>query len=164
MPVFRRLSRLPVAARYAVPAVLVAVALTQLALVKGERLNPWVGGGFGMFAEVDRREHRALRAYATVAGRQTPLDVHEFGEASGANLRLVRRTTALPTEGALRAMAGALIDDEWTAQGLPWSRGMASGEPPIALEAIRIEVRRLDYASDGTQARPELVGQIRVAS
>src|SRR5680860_458262 len=46
----------------AAPAVLVCVAVLQLYLSHSYDLSAWKGGGFGMFASVDRVEHRAVRA------------------------------------------------------------------------------------------------------
>lgn len=40
-------------ARFAAPALLIVVALTQLVLTQTTDLTPWKGGGFGMFTVVD---------------------------------------------------------------------------------------------------------------
>ena len=37
---------------YLAPAVLVVVALTQRYLMHHQRLDPWKGGGFGMFSGI----------------------------------------------------------------------------------------------------------------
>ena len=152
------------AAQIAVPLLLVVVALVHIALVHAGPLNPWVGGGFGMFAQVDRREHRVVRADAELGGRRVALDIAAFTDASGENLRLVRRTTALPTEGALRGMGAALAEQEWTAEGEPWSGGEAAEEPVAKLSGLRVEVRRLGYEGGPPRARPDVLAALRVSS
>lgn len=44
----------------AIPLLLTAVALRQIVLVHAAGLSPWHGGGFGMFASVDRDERRVV--------------------------------------------------------------------------------------------------------
>lgn len=42
------------------PFLLIAVAVLQLYLVYTKNLTPWKGGGFGMFASIDRMERRPV--------------------------------------------------------------------------------------------------------
>ena len=49
----------------AVPLLLIAVALRQIILVQTAGLSPWHGGGFGMFASIDRDERRVVTAELT---------------------------------------------------------------------------------------------------
>ncbi|MEM9267148.1 MAG: hypothetical protein AAGA46_16655 [Cyanobacteria bacterium P01_F01_bin.13] len=44
----------------AIPLLLTTVALRQIVLVHTAGLSPWHGGGFGMFASVDRDERRVV--------------------------------------------------------------------------------------------------------
>ncbi|MBT9313893.1 hypothetical protein [Leptothoe spongobia] len=44
----------------AVPLLLTTVALRQIILVHTAGLSPWHGGGFGMFASIDRDERRVV--------------------------------------------------------------------------------------------------------
>lgn len=48
---------------WAAPALLVVTALFQMGLAKSDssRLNPWKGGGFGMFADHHRTKYRTLK-------------------------------------------------------------------------------------------------------
>lgn len=59
---------------WAAPALLVITALLQMNLAKSEdsRLNPWKGGGFGMFADHHRTYLRTLKI-AVVAERDVPI-------------------------------------------------------------------------------------------
>jgi hypothetical protein len=45
------------------PAVLVAIAAVQVALVQTQNLTPWKGGGFGMFSTDRTGANRTVRAY-----------------------------------------------------------------------------------------------------
>jgi hypothetical protein len=47
--------------RFAAPALLCVVAARQIALVRTERLTPWKGGGFGMFATVESGATRIVK-------------------------------------------------------------------------------------------------------
>lgn len=44
----------------AIPLVLTTVALRQIVLVHTAGLSPWHGGGYGMFASIDRDERRIV--------------------------------------------------------------------------------------------------------
>lgn len=44
----------------AIPLLLTTVALRQIILVHTAGLSPWHGGGFGMFASIDRDERRVV--------------------------------------------------------------------------------------------------------
>ena len=46
----------------AIPLLLTTVALRQIVLVHTAGLSPWHGGGFGMFASMDRDERRVVTA------------------------------------------------------------------------------------------------------
>lgn len=56
-------------------AVLVAVAVVQLVLVRRAHLSPWKGGGFGMFAAVDGGAVRSMRILLEGPNRSEVLDV-----------------------------------------------------------------------------------------
>lgn len=48
----------------AIPGLLTIVALRQILLVHTVGLSPWHGGGFGMFASIDRDERRLVTTQA----------------------------------------------------------------------------------------------------
>ena len=52
----------------AVPLLMTAVALRQIVLVHTAGLSPWHGGGYGMFASIDRDERRVITAQRTGCG------------------------------------------------------------------------------------------------
>jgi hypothetical protein len=92
------------ALRWLPTALLVAVALVQIALARGAQLSGWSGGGFGMFATTDAWARRHLHAWAIAPGIWRELEVPEELEAEA------RRAVALPTEERLRALALRLAE------------------------------------------------------
>jgi hypothetical protein len=111
------------------PALLAAVALHQIALAQRFALNPWKGGGFGMFATVDRGGLRQVRAWrvgpageerAAIPGELEPLRLRARDLPSPAHLEaLARALLALesPAPTALRVEVSRLRLD--LARGMP---------------------------------------------
>lgn len=85
------------------PVLLVAVALQQVALANLACLNPWKGGGFGMFATLDRGGLRDVRAFARTPDGEQRLGIP--AELEGARLRV----RDLPTDTALRELGEQLL-------------------------------------------------------
>lgn len=85
-------------------------------------LNPWLGGGFGMFSTADARELRAWRVSA--AGEERVAIPAELADAAA-------RCEALPTESRLRALASAF-----------------AAAPEHAGSALRVEVWRTRFGAD----------------
>lgn len=94
--------------RWLVPGILVAVACVQLILANGFHLTPWKGGGFGMFSTVDGHYMRLVSCEGvTTTGVPIQADAPlVFSEEEWDNAR------AMPTRGALAAMAHRLLDSE----------------------------------------------------
>ncbi|MFE4106586.1 hypothetical protein [Almyronema epifaneia] len=62
--------------RWAIPGLLVVVALRQIWLSHTVGLSAWHGGGFGMFASVDRDERRLIQVQAaTCQGQMIQVDL-----------------------------------------------------------------------------------------
>lgn len=55
----------------AIPLLLTTVALRQIVLVHSVGLSPWHGGGFGMFASMDRDERRVVTTQIACNPAQT---------------------------------------------------------------------------------------------
>jgi len=120
-----RRSRIPPIARLA-PLLLLALALTQIGLARGEGLSPWKGGGFGMFATNDHGAFRSVRVFALLEDGsqerlQIPLELNP----------LRRYARVLPTRSHLVSLAAAM-----------------RGEAPAEARALRVEVWRLDFDDD----------------
>ena len=119
-------------------ALLVLVALVQITLAHTANLDPWKGGGFGMFSTADRIGARQLRATALAGPREVPLRIPQAYQFE------VRRAISMPTDAALENFAELLF-----AQG-----------PPEPVRAIRVEVLRLvrdpetsEYSFESINAR-----------
>ncbi len=149
-------SALKTLARLAVPALLVLVASVHFYTGHTSPLNPWVGGGFGMFASVDKRDFRAVRATADAGGTRIALDLPDWAEASEDNDLLLDRVKALPDERALERLESRLRQQEWNAEGGVFEED-ADERRAEPIEDIRISVYRLHYDDEDATARPVLV-------
>ena len=149
-------SALKTLARLTVPALLVLVASVHFYMGHTSPLNPWVGGGFGMFASVDKRDFRAVRASADAGGTRIALDVRGWAEASDDNALLLDRVEALPNEPALETLEGRLRGQEWNTEGEVFE-GDSDETRAAPIEDIEISVYRLEYDDEDPTARPVLV-------
>ena len=112
----------------ALPTVLLlAVALTQVLLVRTLQLSPWKGGGFGMFASVDGLPFRAVRIQVDATDRSEQLAIPPSLE------RLADAAATLPRRGSLARLADAVI-----------ARERRQGR---AVDRVRVEVWRAEYSS-----------------
>jgi hypothetical protein len=85
------------------PALLIAVAVQQVALASFLCLNPWKGGGFGMFATTDRGGLRDVRAFSLTPKGEERLPIPPEFETQ----RL--RARDLPTDAALLQLGQDLL-------------------------------------------------------
>jgi hypothetical protein len=129
---------------YGVAALLVLVALRQIALSQTRGLSPWKGGGFGMFSSLDRAETRLLRCDLVTGSSRTPVALSRSERMS----RLASKARSEPTRPRLEALA-AEIERELSAQG-------AGGARP----GVHIEVRRLRYRSRDHRLLAELLADV----
>ena len=88
------------------PALLVAVASTQIALSQTSDLTAWKGGGFGMFATLDHAAYRGIDIVVDGPDRSEALEVPASIEVA------VARAAACPTDGALRTVAESVLARE----------------------------------------------------
>jgi hypothetical protein len=103
------------------PALLVFVALIQITLTQRADLDPWKGGGFGMFSSLDRIASRQLRASMLAGSQWVPFRVPRSSTFD------MRRATSMPTDAALDHFAELMI----------------ALDPPEHIRAIRVEVLKL---------------------
>lgn len=146
-----------IAARYVTPALLVAVASTHLFVGQTQPMNPWVGGGFGMFASVDRRDLRAVRAEAQIGSQRVALDVDGWAQQSEDHAATISRIVALPSPGVLEDLEGQLRSAQWSATG----KLADEDAPPVELGDMQISVWKTAYADEGPSARPERIAAHR---
>ena len=107
-------------------ALLVVVALGQLALAHTTGLSPWKGGGFGMFASLDARPFRYVRVFVEAPERSEELAIPASLEALAASAEI------LPGDRQLERLARGVVARERRHQ-----RPVVNG---------RIEVWRAEYA------------------
>jgi hypothetical protein len=92
---------------FAVPFVLVAVALVQIVRAHVVGQSAWKGGGFGMFSTVDSSGARFFRAYLIKDGLQLAVPIPDRLED------LVHRTKIVPTDENLQLIADELATEQW---------------------------------------------------
>jgi hypothetical protein len=88
------------------PALLIAVASTQIALSRTSDLTAWKGGGFGMFATLDHAGYRGVDIVIDAPDRSEALQVPASIEPA------VARAAACPVDWTLRAVAEAVVARE----------------------------------------------------
>ncbi len=123
-------------------AILLAVALHQLARARAEALSPWLGGGFGMFSTTDVGSRRHLHAFVLRPGLRREV------EPPPALDDRIERALAHPSERRLRALARALARVPTPDHGPP--------------RAVRIEVWRKRFDPDTLAPRSEILRAIEV--
>ncbi len=84
---------------------LLAVAANQIVLSHRAGLNPWKGGGFGMFATADRGSLRQVQVYRVDRDGDVRLSLPDAVEVQR------RAAQELPQDRNLRALAEALAGD-----------------------------------------------------
>ncbi len=117
---------------WAMPVVLVAVALHQVHLAVTRDLTPWKGGGFGMFASVDRSTWRPMQGvFVTDTGDRIPFAVHDLSTGSPRENRAFVNARALLDERRAAALFDVVESSEWViAGGIAEYEGRAAGETP----------------------------------
>lgn len=90
--------------RWVPSAVLIAVALHQIALARTTGLSPWSGGGFGMFASTDSGSARHLHVFVHRPGLRRELD------PPPSLAEEVQRALTLPSDANLTRIARALAE------------------------------------------------------
>jgi hypothetical protein len=87
------------------PTILVILACLQIYLAHTHNLAPWKGGGFSMFASVDRPDKRFLRCYLVTDQGDVPVQVPD------SDLRKLVR--AMPTPKRLASLATEMAKITW---------------------------------------------------
>ena len=118
-------------------ALLVAVALGQVALAHTTGLSPWKGGGFGMFASLDARPFRYVRVFVEAPERSEELAISASLEALAASAEIQ------PGDRQLERLARGVVARERRRQ-----RPVVNG---------RIEVWRAEYAPGSLAPRVRLL-------
>jgi len=133
------------------PVVLVVVALHQVHLATTRDLTPWKGGGFGMFASVDRSTWRAMQGvFVTDAGDEVPFAVHDLSSGPRLERRAFTNARALLDERRAGPLFDAIQGSEWVIAG-----GIAEYEGPVSSDVTGPLVRHpvADGGADGAGAQ-----------
>jgi len=157
---------------WALPIVLIGVALTQIALAHTRDLTPWKGGGFGMFASVDLLSYRPIKAEFDTDEGPIPVDVHDFRNASDRASKLYTNARGMPDERRLRLLFDLMAEAEWiVADGIAEFHAWADepGEAPLVrrwedddeivleVSGVDVQVWRVTYERGDEFIHPELI-------
>ena len=129
---------------WAAPLLLLAVAGRQIILVHTVGLSPWHGGGFGMFASIDRDERRLIKLDAIACQGQQISQVLT-SETTGLTDSAWTHLTTMPKASRLSALGDQLLADK----NLPHSP-IASPDSGC-LQKIQLQVWRLHYSQASGQ-------------
>lgn len=135
------------------PALLVVMALGQQGAAHLADLSPWMGGGYGMFASIDRPQNRSVQAYVTTDdGQVFEVDIDRWRDPVYGRQLAVRAALALPAEAVLRELAVDISRSHWDDRrpAGPTSRS----ESTVAADrvvSVEVVVSRVEFDS-GTRA------------
>jgi hypothetical protein len=94
--------------KWSVPFLLCIVAVTQIFLSHTKHLTPWKGGGFGMFASIDRMERRVLHITAETDWGKYVIDPEII-----INRREYSRIQAMPSVTSLKSIHDTVRNSGW---------------------------------------------------
>ncbi|MEO1401840.1 MAG: hypothetical protein AAFV72_11410 [Cyanobacteria bacterium J06635_1] len=148
--------------RWTVPLLLCTVALRQIFLTQTVGLSPWHGGGFGMFASVDRDERRVLDINAVdcqdnvlVVELTTPANL--LSEADLTHLRTVPEESLL--QRTAHQILGARLQQSEPDVDVYYAVQPAEAELPTCLQQVQIQVWRVHHQRGTNQTWYEPVTQ-----
>ena len=150
------------------PTLLCVIALAQMWVTAEQPLSPWKLGGFGMYSGVDSVAARWIRPVVVVGAGELPVSFDRLLEDRPDLVAVSRAVRSWPDAGRLAAVAEALLEGEgvWAdctpsrirkggrvsapfVRILPRHRIRPLGCRPLNVQALRLEIWRYDYVSDG---------------
>lgn len=142
-------------ARWLVPSLICVVASVQITLAHGWNLTPWKGGGFGMFASIDRLERRPVQVTVHTSEGEWIVDPQALLD----DVIRYKRIQSLPDQRTLRRLATRVAAATWYAPldlaedapriavATPPPRAEDAPEPtPLTVERVSIRVARMVYS------------------
>lgn len=98
----------------AIPLLLTTIALRQIALVHIAGLSPWHGGGYGMFASIDRDERRVITTQLIGCEQTEEIDLQKIVADIPEVLSRDTYThvSTFPTEAQLRRVGKRLLAND----------------------------------------------------
>ena len=124
----------------AIPLLLTTVAVRQIALVHTAGLSPWHGGGFGMFASMDRDERRVVTTQLACA----PAEILAFPGLLTESPELIKDKTYIhistfPTDAQLQRLGKLLAaPSEKSANPIVELQSQQSCDGTLQLQAWRL--------------------------
>lgn len=132
--------------KVAIPLLLTVVAGRQILLSQTVGLSPWHGGGFGMFASIDRDEWRRVEVTAIdCEGRAVAITLDPPSDLINPRELIYLRT--VPKPALLTSVADKVLQAELrpTAQPLVYSAHIAATPSQSCLQEVRLQVWRLRH-------------------
>ena len=122
---------------FGVSLVLTTIAVRQIVLARTAGLSPWHGGGFGMFASIDRDEWRQLKTTVTACnGDPVFLGSDKVSEILGEEAYI--HLTTLPTSAQLQSAGQRLIN----------------AQASTCVQQVQLQVSRLRFEGDTITYEP----------
>ena len=145
-----------------VPTLLVITAGVQRYLAEAKHLNPWKGGGFGMFAAIPQA-YRVLEIQ--------PIDTQSVGYKTTRPRRYrerIKKLESWPTKERLQAFADELANRSWILIGLDLEKGKQfpvlaeeafkhAKSRPLGLKGVRILLHQYDWHPESSDLRKSLL-------
>lgn len=137
------------------PLVLAGVAINHQVLATSQKLDPWKGGGFGMFATVGIGRERVILAYGIT---RSGLVIDDSGVPGLGQINtftgLGRRAVALPDDATLRKLAEISLSYHQRVEGSP--------ELDDDIVKVHIEVATTSFDADRREVRIILINSVEV--
>jgi len=156
--------------RWAVPALLVVVAVAQICRVRGYDLTPWKGGGFGMFSSVDTLDARFVSFHVETSTDVVPV------EPPSHMAKDILRVRAMPSQDGLNRIARRLAGHIWlksdgqskTPAIVPLERGQGDPLPDevAPVKSVRVELWRQTFNAEKVriEAKHLLTSKVAVSN
>ncbi len=141
---------------FVAPVILTVVALGHQVLTATHDLNPWKGGGFGMFATVDSPGTRTIYTLVTrqdgsVFDTSKPFGAFNRNDSSANAIR----TATFPDDSSLRKMADGVLSEYTLFVDDP-------ATPDDDAVAVTVEIHSIEFDSTSSTATSTLVRSITV--
>jgi len=94
-----------------IPILLCVIAFVQIQKVYTKDLTPWKGGGFGMFAMIDRMENRPVHITLWSSGEEYIVNPRDLLANED-----YYRIKSLPDKNALDRLASDILEQKWVLQ------------------------------------------------
>ncbi len=153
-------------ALYSVPVLLCLTAGTQRFMAASHDLNPWKGGGYGMFSDIHRTHYRVIAL--------KPVDENNIGYVITVPKLFERdmdATRALPTTSRLEALGERLLQQEWFLAGPPGNQFPIirqqlfrhPGAKPVKLKGMTVQLAEPAFDAKSNQMTCTVVKSVQVS-